>query len=174
MERPKTLVLGVGNEIRGDGGIGIYLARRLKKTLPRTFKIKELTTAGLDLLEAVSGFNRVILIDAIQTTGGFPGQVYHLRLDDFKFKGIGKIVTYTIIRTSLNDPQKELVDIPARNIPYVLAIIKLKEGPKLTAEIVDCELDRVKIGLEVKKVFRKIVEKGPHGVIQYGYKFKPV
>lgn len=72
------------------------------------------------------------------------------------------------------DPEGEVIDIHAQTIPYILAIVKLEEGPKLTAEIVDCEIDEVKIGKEVGAVFRKIVEKGPHGVIQYGYKFKLV
>jgi len=90
-------------------------------------------------------------------------------LSDFKFKGNGEIITFTIIRTSQDS---ENIEIPARHIPYVLAIIKLDEGPKLTAQIVDCTLDEVKIGAKVSVVFRKILEKGKTGVIQYGYKFK--
>ncbi len=58
--------------------------------------------------------------------------------------------------------------------PYILAIIKLKEGPSLTAQIVDCKIDEVKIGSKVKAVFRKIYEEGDKGVILYGYKFKLV
>jgi len=54
----------------------------------------------------------------------------------------------------------------------VLAIIELEEGPKLTAEIVDCSLDEVEIGKKAEGVFRKILEKGKKGVIQYGYKFR--
>ena len=52
--------------------------------------------------------------------------------------------------------------------------IKLDEGPKITAQIVDCELDDVKIGMRVQSTFRKIQEDGYMGAIHYGYKFKPI
>jgi hydrogenase maturation protease len=80
----QILVAGIGNTIRGDDGVGIHLARRLKEILPPRFEIRELTTAGLSLLETISGYGKVILIDAIQTPKGKPGQVYHLSLQDFK------------------------------------------------------------------------------------------
>ena len=80
----QILVLGIGNTIRGDDGIGIHLVRKLKQILPQKYQIKELSTAGLDLMDAISGFSEVILIDAIQTPEGEPGQIYHLSLEDFK------------------------------------------------------------------------------------------
>ncbi|HWG91719.1 MAG TPA: Zn-ribbon domain-containing OB-fold protein [Candidatus Thermoplasmatota archaeon] len=55
--------------------------------------------------------------------------------------------------------------------PYVMAIIKLDEGPRITAQIVDCAPDQVGIGTRVRKVFRRINEEGDAGVIHYGYKF---
>ena len=93
-------------------------------------------------------------------------------LDNYKFKGIGKIITYTVIRTPTTDPENENTDIYARHIPYVLAIVKLDEGPMVTTQIVDSKASDIKIGAKVKRVFRKIVEKGEKGVIQYGYKFR--
>ena len=95
-------------------------------------------------------------------------------LVDFKFSGKGKIETFTIIRSPLSDPEGEHLEIYFQKTPYVLAIIKLIEGPKITAEIVDCEMDEVQIEKAVNVVFRKIMEKGKHGVIQYGYKFRLV
>lgn len=87
------------------------------------------------------------------------------KLDKFKLKGEGKIVTYTIIHTAMDGFEDQ--------IPYILAIIKLKDGPRLTAQIVDCEMEDAKIGMEVRSVFRKIQEDGEAGLIHYGYKFKP-
>jgi uncharacterized OB-fold protein len=97
-----------------------------------------------------------------------------IELENYKFIGKGEIVTFTIIRTPVHDPEGENIDIAARTIPYILAIIKLAEGPLLTTQIVDCEINEVEIDKEVEVVFRKIVEKGKKGVIQYGYKFKLV
>jgi len=97
-----------------------------------------------------------------------------LELKDVQFEGKGKIVTYTIIRTPFSDPECEVTDIPAYEPPYVLAVIELAEGPRLTAQIVDCAPEEVKIGAKVDMVFRKIKEHGKQGVIQYAYKFKLV
>ncbi|MCK4714618.1 MAG: OB-fold domain-containing protein, partial [Candidatus Aenigmarchaeota archaeon] len=55
--------------------------------------------------------------------------------------------------------------------PYMLAIIELDEGPRLTAQVVDCNKKDVKIGLPVRMVFRKIQESGAEGLIHYGFKF---
>lgn len=95
-------------------------------------------------------------------------------LEDYRFKGDGEILTYTVIRAPFSDPESEEPFTPAYEPPYVLAIIKLKEGPQLTAQVVDCSPGDVKIGMPVKMVFRKIQEHGKHGVIQYGYKFRLV
>ena len=91
-------------------------------------------------------------------------------LEEYKFNGKGKIVTFSIIRTPSNDP--DAIEYAARNTPYALAVIKLDEGPMLTTEIVDCNFEDIEIGKEVEVVFRKILEKGEKGVIQYGYKFR--
>lgn len=91
-----------------------------------------------------------------------------------RFIGKGKIETYTIIRTPITDSEGENLEIPARNIPYVMAIVRLEEGPCLTTQIVDCEPGQEFIGKDVEMVFRKIMERGSKGVIQYGYKFRLV
>jgi uncharacterized OB-fold protein len=88
------------------------------------------------------------------------------KMKDLKFSGKGKVVTYTIIHEA-----PENFDGQA---PYPMAIIQLDEGPKITAQIVDCKLEDVKIGMKVISTFRKIQEDGYIGAIYYGYKFKPV
>lgn len=85
-------------------------------------------------------------------------------LEDIKLKGNGKIYTYSVIHT----PTEEFKTIA----PYVVAIVELDEGTKLTTQIVDCNPEDVEIGDEVEMVFRKIREEGDDGVISYGYKFR--
>jgi uncharacterized OB-fold protein len=87
-------------------------------------------------------------------------------MEELKLKGTGKVLTYTIIYT----PSEHFIG----QSPYPIAIIQLDEGPKITAQIVDCEIDDVKIGMRVKSTFRKIQEDGYIGAIHYGYKFKPL
>jgi len=83
-----------------------------------------------------------------------------------KLSGKGKVVTYSIIYVA-----------PERfegQVPYPIAIIELDEGPRITAQIVDCDIKDVKIGMKVESTFRKIQEDGYIGAIYYGYKFKLV
>jgi uncharacterized OB-fold protein len=86
------------------------------------------------------------------------------KMKSIKLCGEGVIETYSIIC--------EAPDNFKGQTPYPIAIIKLKEGPKITAQIVDCDNDKVKIGIRVKSTFRKIQEDGYVGAIYYGYKFK--
>jgi uncharacterized protein len=57
-------------------------------------------------------------------------------------------------------------------VPYILAIIELEEGPRITAQVVGVNESEVKIGDPVEMVFRKIMEDSPEGIIHYGYKFR--
>ncbi len=86
------------------------------------------------------------------------------KLEDIKFRGEGKIYTYSVVNT----PTAEFKNIA----PYIVAIVELEEGAKITTQIVDCKPEDVKIGDEVEMVFRKIREEGDEGVISYGYKFR--
>jgi len=88
------------------------------------------------------------------------------KIEEFKFSGKGEILTYTVIHSAPLGFEGQ--------VPYVMAIIQLDEGPKLTAQIVDCDPEKVRIGMRVEKVFRKIREDGEAGLIYYGYKFRPV
>ncbi len=83
-----------------------------------------------------------------------------------KLAETGKLITYTVIRT----PPKAFVD----QAPYATGIAELDDGVKLTAQIVDCDFEKLKVGMRVKLEFRKISSEGASGMIYYGYKFVPV
>ncbi|MBE3050465.1 hydrogenase maturation protease, partial [Candidatus Bathyarchaeota archaeon] len=68
------LVLGVGNPILSDDGVGIHVARELKKREMPGVDVEELAASGLELLDVVRGYDKVVIIDAIQTTNGRPGE----------------------------------------------------------------------------------------------------
>jgi len=82
----RTLVLGVGNSILSDDGVGIKVAQESEKRLkdPQV-TVSETSGAGFSLLDSIVGYNQVIIIDAIQTKEGKAGQIYRLTLDDFTF-----------------------------------------------------------------------------------------
>lgn len=54
--------------------------------------------------------------------------------------------------------------------PYPVVLVKIG-GEKIIGQLVDCNIDEVKIGLKVKATLRKIKDFGKRGVIQYGIKF---
>ncbi len=83
----------------------------------------------------------------------------------FTFTGLGEIYSYTTI-----------YDAPAgfeHNAPYTVALVKLDEGPLLTAQLTDIMPDEVEIGMPVEMVTRKLRSEGEEGMIVYGYKFRP-
>ena len=82
--RPKTLVVGVGNPILSDDGVGIHVARRLKTMALEGVEVEELPASGLELLDMVIGYDRVIIVDAIVTGKAAPGDLHVLEEDAFE------------------------------------------------------------------------------------------
>jgi hydrogenase maturation protease len=80
----KVLILGVGNPILSDDGVGIHVARELKKRQIPGVDVEELAASGLELLDMVRGYDKVVIIDAIQTTKGKPGELHILEEEDFE------------------------------------------------------------------------------------------
>jgi hydrogenase maturation protease len=73
----KTLVIGLGNPILTDDGVGIYTVRMVRTLLPpeADITVTELCVGGLALMEAMIGYERVILVDAYWISEGQPGRV---------------------------------------------------------------------------------------------------
>lgn len=80
----RVLILGVGNPILSDDGVGIHVARELKKRKMPGVDVEELAASGLELLDVVRGYDKVVIIDAIQTTKGTPGELHILEEKDFE------------------------------------------------------------------------------------------
>ena len=83
-----TLVLGMGNPILSDDGVGLLVADRLRESpLPESGEVAQSEGGGLRLLELVRGFTRVIIIDALRSpaeSGRHPGEVHRYEAKDFK------------------------------------------------------------------------------------------
>ena len=78
----KTLILGLGNPILSDDSVGLHVARALKNKLNHQETVViEASVAGLDFLDLLTGYDRAIIVDAIQTAGGKVGQVYRLDIE---------------------------------------------------------------------------------------------
>lgn len=81
----KTLVLGIGNQILGDDGVGVHVAQELAKLIEEdeAITVEDASTSGLNLLDIIPGYDKVVIIDAIMTEEGEPGEIYRLRPEDF-------------------------------------------------------------------------------------------
>jgi uncharacterized OB-fold protein len=86
-------------------------------------------------------------------------------LEPFKLRGKGVVYSFSTVYM----PLIQFEDVA----PYVVALIDLEEGPRITAQLTDVLSSEVKIGMPVEIVTRKISEQGSQGVIVYGYKFRP-
>jgi len=86
------------------------------------------------------------------------------KMKEVELSGKGKVLTYSVIHS----PSEQYAEFK----PYVLAIIELNEGSRLTTHLV-CDPEEVYIGMPVHSVFRIIDKEGENGVIHYGTKFVP-
>jgi hydrogenase maturation protease len=78
------LFLGMGNDILTDDRIGIQLLNDLQEKYPvENAHYESLSIGGLEIVEFLSGYKTVIILDAIKTADGIPGSVYHFIPDDF-------------------------------------------------------------------------------------------
>ena len=83
-----------------------------------------------------------------------------------KTPSTGKLVTHTIVYVA----PTEFAD----QAPYAIGIIELDNGVRIMAQLTDCEFDQIKTNMPVQAVVRRIKADGVSGLIQYGYKFRPV
>jgi uncharacterized OB-fold protein len=105
-----------------------------------------------------------------RTTGEvrFPGEPIGLSAEAWEphsLSGIGTIYSFSVVR----QPPTGYDD----QAPYVLALIRLVEGPLITAQLTDCDPQDVTIDMQVEMITRRLRDLGPDGLIVYGYKFRP-
>lgn len=58
--------------------------------------------------------------------------------------------------------------------PYAVGLVRLEEGPLVTAQITDCDPATLTIGMPLELVTRKLRDMGPEGLLVYGYKARPI
>ncbi|KUK69451.1 MAG: hypothetical protein XD89_0769 [Anaerolineae bacterium 49_20] len=84
----------------------------------------------------------------------------------YAFSGKGEVYSFT-----------RMGNAPAgfeEQAPYTVALIKLQEGPIVTAQLTDLGDQKVQIGMPVEMVTRKLrSDDGEKGILVYGYKFRP-
>jgi len=85
--------------------------------------------------------------------------------EPYTLSGRGEIYSFSTVRSAPEGFE--------RYVPYTVALVKLVEGPMVTAQLADVAPHDVSIGMPVEMVTRRIRVQGEDGTIAYGYKFRP-
>jgi len=82
----RILVLGVGNVIMGDDGLGIYVARMVKDRLRHRadVDVKEVSVGGLKMVEEILGYDQVIIVDSYASNDAVPGRIREFEPEQFE------------------------------------------------------------------------------------------
>ncbi len=83
---------------------------------------------------------------------------------EYLFKPHGQVISWTQIYSAPSGFEKY--------VPYLVALVKLDEGPVLLSQICDCNPKDLKIGFPVEAIFRRLILPDGAGVIKYGLKFR--
>jgi hydrogenase maturation protease len=76
-----AVVVGIGNDVMGDDAVGLIAARRL--AVETAIRVVELPGAGWDILDAVEGYRRALIVDSVCTGHQPCGTIVHMSLTDF-------------------------------------------------------------------------------------------
>jgi hydrogenase maturation protease len=79
-EEARLLILGVGNELRGDDAAGLLVARRLRAQAPSGVAVREASGEGTALMSAWEGAGQVWLVDAVHS-GAAPGTIHRFVIE---------------------------------------------------------------------------------------------
>jgi uncharacterized OB-fold protein len=88
------------------------------------------------------------------------------KIEPFKLKWEGTVYSFTEVHEGLDEK--------AIQKPYLVAMVEMDDGPRITGQVIDCETCDLQIGTRVRTVLRRLSEEGPSGIIHYGYKFVPL
>src|SRR5215475_15850091 len=135
MSHTLPLIIGIGNEYRGDDAVGLIVARRLKERLADSVKVLEQSGDGAALMEAWRGAETVIIIDAMMS-GGAPGTIH-------RFDASAQPIPKRSLRYSTHafgvaeaiDLARSLGKIPQRLMVYGIEGKNFAAGVGLSAEV---------------------------------------
>lgn len=85
-------------------------------------------------------------------------------LERHAFSGRGTVFTYSEVAQTPDGFEP----------PHLMALVQLDEGVLVAAQLTDVDPETIEIGMPVEMVTRRIGDQGPHGVLVYGYKFRPI
>lgn len=95
-----------------------------------------------------------------------PGLGDEAAWESFVLSGHGEIFSFSVLRQAPSGFDNAT--------PYAVALVRLDEGPLITAQLTDCAEADLRISLRVEMVTRRLQDTGPDGLLVYSYKFRPL
>lgn len=130
----KTAVVGVGNILMRDDGVGVYVVRQIEENgTAENVTCIDGGTAAFEALDAAEGCERIIVVDAVKA-GGKPGTLYRLTFDEW----------HVSRGASLHDVQ--FMD--------AIAITELLEQRNIDVAVVGIEPEEISLGLELSEAVK--------------------
>jgi hydrogenase maturation protease len=132
---PDTLIIGLGNEFRGDDGVGRVVARRLREAAMPGVTVREESGEGAALMDAWKDAAAVILVDAVQS-GAAPGTIH--RLDATHTPVPSRFFHYSTHAFSVAEAvelARALDQLPPRLILYGIEGGNFAAGEELSPEV---------------------------------------
>jgi len=129
-----VVVLGLGNVLLSDEGIGVHIVRRLAKTHPRSRKVKfiDFGTGGLALLHLIANRKKVVIIDCANM-GDTPGTIRRFAADQVKsVKRLANFSLHQLDILRIIEMSKQLGERPDAVIFFGIQPQSLNPGRKLT------------------------------------------
>lgn len=135
----KIAVVGVGNILLGDEGLGVRAVERLKeKPLPASIQVFDAGTSIHQLLPAFEGFDKMVIIDAVKA-GQEPGAIYRFTLEELE-SDKGKDIGFMLSLHELDVPRAIALERLVSKLPEEIVFIgmepeKISEGMELSGTV---------------------------------------
>lgn len=133
----KTLVLGLGNPILGDDGVGVHVAQAVAARLDGSnVDVIDTSMDGLNLFDFILGYDKLVVVDAIVTDNGEVGEIYRLKPEQIYEPSGSAISPHHFTLSSTIELGKRLFpdEIPREVIVFA---IKTRDASEITEQMTD-------------------------------------
>jgi len=151
----KKLLLGIGNEYCGNDALGIIIAQRLKKKLP-DWEIKTGAFTGIDFLEAIEGYERVVVIDSIVKPEIPVGSVIEFKPEDFNGLKTFSYLHSMSLATALELGRQLKLKLPEKVRIFGIVIDKKGNIGEEISQVLNEKLNNIVAKVESKVVANKM------------------
>lgn len=120
-------MVGVGNILLGDEGLGVRAVERLKeKALPENVELFDGGTSLHQLLPAFEGFDKLVIVDAVRA-GQEPGAIYRFTLEELE-AGKNKEISFMLSLHELDVPQAIALERLVTKLPEEIVFLGMEPG----------------------------------------------